>query len=92
MSLSDAVAGGSRRVALEALRDGLAWSFEVAEPDKRAPLAARLVEVLDKLAALDAEDGSMKKGSPLDELAKRRADGGSKSPRARRASGEGKRG
>ena len=79
-ALSEAAGTGNRLDTLKALRDVLTASIEEAEPDKRAPLAARLVEVLDLIAAATPAES---KGSPLDELkAKRAARGGSPRPRA----------
>jgi hypothetical protein len=84
VSLPEKAAAGERKATLAALRDVLASSIVEADPDKRAPLAARLVEVLDKLAALEPPE--QKKGTVVDELKARRAHRGSEAPRAGRAS------
>lgn len=65
--LAAAVAAG-RRDALTALRDHLALALEQAAPERAAPLAKELREVLRELDAL-AEP----KGSTVDDLARRRA-------------------
>jgi len=70
MSLPEAAASGSRLRTLEALRDVLAVSIVEAEPDKRAPLAARLSEVLEQIDKLTP---AAKVGDPIDEIAKRRS-------------------
>ena len=78
--LTEAVASGDRRRALEALRDRLAVEVERVADDgfcaecKRgsssvAPLAKQLVDVL---AALDSI-APAQEGTPLDELNRRRA-------------------
>ena len=43
---------GDRRKALEALRNTLAESIDLASPDARAPLAAQYQQALDRIAAL----------------------------------------
>ena len=58
----------SRRAGLQALRDHLADCLAAAEPEKAAPLARELRQVLAELDAL-AEP----KGSTVDDLARRRA-------------------
>ena len=68
-ALTAAAAAGDRLTTLCALRDVLAESIEDADPDKRAPLAARLSDVLAQIEAAaepEAEDG-------VDEIAQRRA-------------------
>lgn len=70
MDLPTAAATGSRLRALEALRDVLATSVIQADPDKRAPLAARLTEVLEQIEKLTPV---AKVGDPVDEIAKRRS-------------------
>jgi len=67
-ALTEAAGTGDRMATLRALRDVLAASIEEAEPDKRASLAARLAEVLDKIAA----ESPAQKGSVLDEFTARR--------------------
>ena len=66
----------SRRAGLEAIRDHLAASLEVVDPDKTAVLAKQLAEVMRELESL-----SESKGSTVDQLARRRA--------ARKAAAEG---
>lgn len=84
MGLVEAAASGDRKASLEALRDVLAESIVEAPADKRAPLAQRLAEVLDKIAALEPPK---REGTPLDELAKRRSGKGQAPRRARASSG-----
>jgi len=67
--LVDAAASGSRLATLQALRDVLAASIIAADPDKRAPLAARLTDVLEQIEKLTP---TSKAGDPVDEIAKRR--------------------
>jgi hypothetical protein len=69
MDLIEASSSGSRLSALEALRDVLAVSIVAADPDKRAPLAARLTDVLEQIERLTP---AAKVGDPVDEIAKRR--------------------
>ena len=73
MDLAEAAASGSRLTALEALRDVLAASISAADVDKRAPLAARLTDVLEQIEKLTPAE---KVGDPVDEIAKRRASRG----------------
>lgn len=68
LTLEQAMASGSRRDALVALRDHLAQRLLVADKDA-APLARQLTIVLREIAELPALD----KESSLDDLAKRRA-------------------
>jgi ribosomal protein L12E/L44/L45/RPP1/RPP2 len=68
VTLPEVVAAGSRRASLEALRDLLATSLVEVDPDKRAPLAKQLTDVLR-----DIEELSEPEGSKLDDLAARRA-------------------
>jgi len=68
LTLAEAMASGSRRDALVALRDHLAQRLLVADKDA-APLARQLTIVLREIAELPALD----KESSLDDLAKRRA-------------------
>lgn len=63
-----AVTSGDRGEALAALRDLLAVSLEETPPEKRAPLAKQLVDVLGQLDTLPA-----KEVSPSDDLRARRA-------------------
>lgn len=69
MDLVAAAASGSRLRTLEALRDVLAVSIGKADLDKRAPLAARLTDVLEQIEKLAP---AKKVGDPVDEIAKRR--------------------
>jgi hypothetical protein len=70
-----AVSSGSRRSALEALRERLAAAVLLAEPRELAPLARQLQIVLTDLDAMTvgADKG---KGGFLDELSSRRRSGG----------------
>ena len=68
MTLREAVQG-TRRAALEALRDDLAASIEVAELREKAPLVRQLVTVLEQLDTMPAA----KEASPVDDLAAARA-------------------
>ena len=85
MDLVDASASGSRLQALEALRDVLAVSIVEADPDKRAPLAARLTDVLEQIEKLTPQ---AKAGDPLDEIAARRTARGGATARPRRAAAD----
>lgn len=88
MDLLEAAATGDRLKALAALRDVLAESITAAEPDKRAPLAARLTDVLEQIEKLTP---AAKVGDPVDEIAKRRTARGAGSAKssARTASDKG---
>jgi len=68
VTLREAVQG-TRRAALEALRDDLAASIEVAELREKAPLVRQLVTVLEQLDTMPAA----KEASPVDDLAAARA-------------------
>ena len=68
LTLDQAMASGSRRDALVALRDHLAQRLLVADKDA-APLARQLTIVLREIAELPAGESE----STLDDLAKRRA-------------------
>lgn len=70
--LSDTVAAGDHRASLEALRDHLASALEMADVDKKAPLAKQLADVLRDLSTMPAAKGR----SSLDDLAARRRDRG----------------
>lgn len=70
--LSGAVSTGDHRQALEALRDRIAISIEQVDPDKVAPLAKQLADVLRELANMPAAKGR----SSLDDLAARRRNRG----------------
>ena len=67
-SPADLMATGTRREALTALRGVLASSGVAADPEKRAPLAKQLADVIRELADLPDEKGA----SPVDDLASRR--------------------
>ena len=69
-AISEAVATGSRRRGLEALRRSLAAHIEVAETGQVAALARQLALVLKELDELPAEKGR----STFDDLAARRRD------------------
>ena len=88
MSLADVAAEGSRVATLEALRDVLAASIVEADVDKRAPLAARLTDVLEQIDKLTP---TAKVGDPVDEIAKRRTarGAGTASSRVRTAADKG---
>lgn len=68
-ALSAAAASGDRRATLEALRDVLADSVLEADPDKRAPLAKQLREIVAEIEALPVKDERTKVG----DLAARRS-------------------
>ena len=55
---------------LKDMRDLLWESVRQADPDKRAPLFARLESVIEQIDALSPNE---KAGDPVDEIAKRRA-------------------
>lgn len=55
---------------LKAMRELLWSSLAEAEPDKRAPLFARLESVVEQIDRLSPNE---KAGDPVDEIAKRRA-------------------
>lgn len=85
VSVAEAAASGDRRRALEALRDALAEGVDAASDRHlihRAPLARQLADVLEQLSALPVPN----EGTPLDDLARRRAAAGAAegAPRARR--------
>jgi hypothetical protein len=67
MNFSDALKSGDHRISLEAMRDKLADSMNLAEPNEIAPIAARLQAVLAELASLPSVEAS-----EVDELASRR--------------------
>lgn len=70
MSVREAAASGSQREALIALRDRLAAEIDVCDDPKAvASLSRQFVDVVGRLG--DSEES--KKGTVLDELAKRRA-------------------
>lgn len=55
---------------LKDMRDLLWESVRQADPDKRAPLFARLESVIEQIDSLSPNE---KAGDPVDEIAKRRA-------------------
>ncbi len=60
----------SRLEDLEALREVLWESISAADPEKRAPLVARLESVIEQIERLSP---AAKVGDPVDEIASRRA-------------------
>lgn len=69
--LPSVAADGDRRATLVALRDRLAADIEACESKRdMAALSQRLMDVLEQLDNLPADE----KVSPVDEIAKRRAD------------------
>ena len=82
-SLTEAAASGSRLAALESLRDLLAAEIDAGPaPRDLAALSRQLTDVLAQIEQLAPPE---KKGTPLDELAKRRAGRGAAAPGASRA-------
>lgn len=80
--LAATAATGDHAATLRALRDRLARQIDESDSGRDvAALAARLADVLDKLAALPAE----RKGTALDELSQRRAAGDGVAARPLRA-------
>ena len=67
-TLQEIVAEGDVGASLEAIRDRLAAELATAGPREAAPLAARLVEVIGRIASLPA-----KEKSGVDELKDRRS-------------------
>ncbi len=59
-----------RLADLERLREVLWESLEAADPEKRAPLAARIESVLVQIETLTPQ---AKAGDPVDEIAARRS-------------------
>ncbi|OZD23828.1 hypothetical protein CH253_08170 [Rhodococcus sp. 06-156-3C] len=72
MSLISAAASGNHLETLEQLRDELASAFAEAPAISKAPLSKQLLDVLAQIQALKPPE--KKKDTPLDELAKRKAD------------------
>jgi hypothetical protein len=68
MALTDEVASGDRRRALEAMRDTLAQHMTTAESSVVAQIAARLQAVIDAIDALPTDSGV----SRVDEVRRRR--------------------
>jgi hypothetical protein len=81
MSLSDVAAKGNRVATLEAIRDILAISIVAADPEKQAPLVARMTDVLEQIDRLTP---TAKAGDPVDEIAKRRSARGAGSAASKR--------
>lgn len=69
---------------LRAMRELLWESVKQADPDKRAPLFARLESVIEQIEKLSP---SAKAGDPLDEIAARRAARGGATSRLGQADG-----
>ena len=79
-NLSAAAGTGSRVTVLTALRDRLAADLDVCESARDvAALAARLMDVLDRIAAAE-KDRPNTTGTALDELTKRRKAAGRPDP------------
>ena len=74
----------SRLDELEKLREVLWVSITAADPDKRAPLAARLESVLKQIEDLTPSE---KVGDPIDEIAARRSARGGATSRLGRTAG-----
>lgn len=74
----------SRLEDLERLREVLWESISSADPDKRAPLAARLESVVKQIEELTPAE---KAGDPIDEIAARRASRGGATSRLGEAAG-----
>lgn len=71
---------------LRRMREVLWESISAADPDKRAPLFARLESVIGQIEALSPQ---AKAGDPVDEIAKRRAARGAGTAKSeRRSSGD----
>lgn len=66
---------------LKAMRELLWESLNAADPDKRAPLFARLESVISQI---DAATPAVKAGDPVDEIAKRRTARGAGTAKSRR--------
>ena len=66
---------------LKDMRELLWASIREAEPDKRAPLFARLESVITQIDQLAPEE---KAGDPVDEIAQRRASRGAGSAKSQR--------
>lgn len=66
---------------LNDLRELLWSSIREADPDKRAPLAARLSDVVEQIEKLTP---TAKAGDPVDEIAKRRSARGAGSAKSQR--------
>lgn len=72
MTLAEAAATGDRPIALRALRDRLAVDIDVCVSARDvSSLSQRFMDVLEQLDALAGK--SQQRGTPLDELKKRRA-------------------
>lgn len=66
---------------LKALRELLWESIRQADPEKRAPLAARLESVVEQIEKLSPR---AKAGDPIDEIAQRRSARGAGSAKSQR--------
>ena len=71
----------TRLADLQAMRELLWDSVMQADPDKRAPLFARLESVIEQIERLSPQ---AKAGDPIDEIAKRRAARGAGSAKSQR--------
>lgn len=74
----------SRLEDLQRMRELLWESVEAADPEKRAPLVARLESVVQQIEQLSPQE---KAGDPVDEIAKRRAARGAGSATSKRRAG-----
>ncbi len=74
----------SRLDDLEAMRELLWESVQAADPEKRAPLFARLESVIEQIEALTPTE---RVGDPIDEIAARRAARGGATSRLGHAQG-----
>ena len=81
--LREAAATGSRLTALQALRDRLAVEIDTCSSAR--DIAALSRQFADVLAQIEKLAPPEQKGTPLDELAKRRAGRGAAAPGAGRA-------
>lgn len=75
----------SRLQDLNDMRDLLWESIRSADPEKRAPLFARLESVVDAIDAVNSR--KPKAGDPVDEIAERRAARGAGSAKSQRQAG-----
>lgn len=66
------------------MRELLWESVEAADPEKRAPLVARLESVVQQIEQLSPQE---KAGDPVDEIARRRAARGAGSATSKRRAG-----
>lgn len=85
-SVHEAAATGDRLKALRALRDLLAVEIDTCSSAR--DIAALSRQFADVLAQIEKLAPPEQKGTPLDELAKRRAGRGAAAPGAGRAAGQ----